>query len=139
MELVPHRAVYFSTSTAVYACHVDNALNVQWYFNGTVEHSIKTIYDSDFGVGILRITNISMKFNSTSIECEGVYSNNGVARSVASFLLLQGMHWRQVCKLLLCVVYPLSYTTNLLLYCQIIDTLVSSNFLCLFSSKHLKC
>ena len=114
---MPHQAVYFATRNAVYTCNVDNALDVQWYFNGTMQHFNNT-YNSDFGVGVMKIYNISIKFNSTSIECEGVYSNNGVARSVAGFIFVQGMYLRQACEkqhFSLCVLYPLSYTTRILL------------------------
>ena len=90
MELVPHRAVYFAKSNALYTCNVDNAIGVQWYFNGTLQDSNNTVFSSLIGVGVLRINNISLKFNSTSIECEGVY-NDGMARSVAGFMLVQGM------------------------------------------------
>ena len=64
---------------------------VKWYFNGTLQELNNTVVIAGNGYKILKIENVPLMFNSTTIECEEVYINR-VERSVPSFMLVQGMY-----------------------------------------------
>ena len=73
----------------VFTCSAHNSIDVHWYFNGTLQGFNGTSFSAAVGVGVLRISRVSLWFNETSIQCEAVISNTK-ERSGVSRMLVQG-------------------------------------------------
>ena len=73
----------------VFTCRAQNSIAVHWYFNGILQGSNGTTFSAVVGVGVLRISRVSLWFNETSIQCEAVFSNTR-ERSGVSRMLVQG-------------------------------------------------
>ena len=72
-----------------------NIMSVQWLMNGSATLTNEAIASGnavvlfDNGVGLLKVINIPLEFNGTSIECHSVLTS-GTNFTTDAILLLQG-------------------------------------------------
>lgn len=93
-ELFPQVATHYVGETASFTCFstVANIVNIRWLLNESTPENLNltnAITAFEGGVGSLRLTELSTKFNDTTIQCVATTSNSGTQADNA-LLLVQG-------------------------------------------------